>query len=98
MTDFHLATMLLGEGGWIILDDAAYPAVQSVVSFIEANRNDFEVSSGEIPNTAILRRISADERPWDHFRPFTVPQRDDWTPDPVDPPELPDDWGLLGLE
>jgi len=78
--DFYAADQLLAVGGMMVLDDAWFPAVETIVQFVRHNREDYEVSHLELANTAVLRKISNDPRNWDHFRPFPVPQRADWTP------------------
>ena len=77
--DFFMADQLLEVGGFIVVDDAAFPAIETLVQFVIHNRSDYEVSNLEIPNTAVLRKVACDKRNWDHFRPFPVPQRQDWT-------------------
>lgn len=80
LSDFFLADQVLNQGGFMVLDDAGFPAIESLVQFIIHNRSDYEVSMLEIPNTAVLRKVSADERGWEHFVPFSVSPRKNWTP------------------
>ena len=75
MADFFAADKLIPIGGFLVFDDAAFPPVETVLNFIRQNRNDYEVSILEIPNTAVLRRIDVDRREWDHFHPFEVSAR-----------------------
>ena len=79
LTDFFLADMLCRSGAFILLDDADYPAIETVVSFIAANRPDYEVWTGVAPNTALLRKTATPAPAWDFFRPYAVAQRTDWT-------------------
>ena len=78
MTDFVLSTHLCCVGGYIVLDDADYPAIEAVVNYVISNRPDFAVSHS-VSNTAVFRKIGNDERQWSDFRPFEIPNRSDWT-------------------
>ena len=79
LADFFMADQILSEDGFIVIDDARFPAIETLVQFIIHNRSDYEVSLLEIPNTAVLRKVSTDQRSWEHFAPFPVPQRKNWT-------------------
>jgi hypothetical protein len=79
MTDFVLADQLCCEGGYIVLDDAWFPAIETVVNYVKANRPDYAVAHLPIPNCSAIRKIGPDQRQWDTFKPFQVPQREDWT-------------------
>lgn len=79
MTDFVLADHLCCQGGYIVYDDAWYPAIETVVNYVIANRPDYAVAHLVVANTTVLKKIGADKRPWDSFKPFDVPQREDWT-------------------
>ncbi|GEM_PF-3743792 len=78
--DFYMADALMAVGGYIVLDDAMYAPVATVVQFVRSNRSDYEVSHLEIPNTAVLRKIAKDQRPWHHFRTFSIPKKNNWEP------------------
>ncbi len=78
--DFYLADALMAIGGYMVLDDACYAPVETVVRFVMNNRSDYEVSYLEIPNTAVFRKVGEDERPWNHFRTFSVPKKNNWEP------------------
>jgi predicted O-methyltransferase YrrM len=78
MIDFALASLLCTPGGYIVLDDAAYPAVETVVNYVTANRPDYAVAHLPVPNLSVLRKISHDEREWYAFNPFIVPNRRNW--------------------
>ncbi len=78
-TDFFMADRILKVGGFIVVDDAKFPAIDTLTQFITHNRCDYEVSRLEIPNTAVYRKVSKDQRSWDHFTPFPVPQTQNWT-------------------
>jgi hypothetical protein len=80
MTDFVLADQLCCLGGYIVLDDAWFPAIESVVNYVKANRPDYSVAHLPIPNCSVIKKIGPDERTWDSFKPFEVPQRENWTP------------------
>jgi hypothetical protein len=79
MTDFVLADRLCCVGGHIVLDDAWFPAIETVVNYLVVNRPDYAVAHLAVPNCSVLRKIPADERAWDAFKLFTVPQREEWT-------------------
>jgi hypothetical protein len=80
MTDFVLADLLCCPGGYIVYDDALYPAIETVINYVIANRPDYTVANFAVANTAVLKKIVPDNRSWDAFKPFEVPQREDWTP------------------
>ncbi|MFK8113175.1 MAG: class I SAM-dependent methyltransferase [Rubripirellula sp.] len=82
LSDFYVADKLLTIGGFIVFDDGSYPAIETVVGYIKHNRKDYEVSHLEVTNTSVIKKISLDHRRWDHFRPFHVPDRNDWTTAP----------------
>ena len=79
MTDFVLADLLCCVGGYVVLDDAYYPAIETVVNYVRANRPDYRVAHLAVPNCTVLRKVAQDARDWDSFKPFEVPQREDWT-------------------
>jgi hypothetical protein len=79
MIDFVLADQLCALGGYVILDDAYYPAIETVVNYVRTNRPDYEVAHIAVPNCTVLKKIAEDKREWDSFKPFEVPQREDWT-------------------
>ena len=81
MSDFFVADKLLNLDGYIVFDDADYPVIETVVQFIQSNRLDY-VLVEEVPNTALIKKIDQDHRAWNHFRPFPVAERRDWTPGP----------------
>jgi hypothetical protein len=85
MTDFMLADQLCSMGGYVVLDDALFPAIETVVNFVQTNRPDYAVAHLAVPNCTVLKKIANDERDWDSFKPFEVPQREDWTPATVEP-------------
>lgn len=76
--DFYMADALMPVGGYMLLDDARYAPVDTVVRFVMRNRRDYEVSHLEIPNTAVFRRIAKDQRAWNHFETFSVPTKNNW--------------------
>lgn len=80
MTDFVMADHLCCVGGFIVLDDAWFPAIETVVRYVERNRPDYAVAHLAVPNCTVLKRIGTDQRDWDDFKIFEVPQREDWTP------------------
>jgi len=87
MVDFVLADQLCCEGGHIVFDDASFPAIESVINYIMTNRPDYAVAQSELRNCAVLRKRGPDERQWDAFNPFEVPNRHDWEAKPGEPQE-----------
>ena len=79
MADFVLADQLCAVGGDVVLDDAWYPAIETVVNYVRANRPDYEVAHLAVPNCTVLRKVGEDRRDWGAFKPFEVPPREDWT-------------------
>jgi hypothetical protein len=80
MSDFILADQLCCVGGYIVLDDALFPAIETVVNYVKSNRPDYAVAHLPVPYCSVLKKISTDAREWCSFKPFPVPQRSDWTP------------------
>ena len=80
VVDFVLSDVLCKVGGYIIFDDADYPAIETALNYIEVNRPNYAFSRGVIKNTAILKKIADYHMPWDAFTPFQVAQRTGWTP------------------
>jgi predicted O-methyltransferase YrrM len=87
ITDFFLADKLCPVGGYIVFDDALYPAIETAVNFVATNRPDYEVSHLPVWNTSIARRVRREQPSWDMFKPFAVPQRTGWTAAATDLPE-----------
>ena len=83
MIDFVLADYLCAMGGYVVLDDAWYPAIETVVNYVRANRPDYAVAHLAVRNCTVLRKIGEDQRAWSSFKPFEVPQREDWTATPL---------------
>jgi predicted O-methyltransferase YrrM len=79
MTDFVLADLLCCVGGFVVLDDAWFPAIETVINYVKANRPDYAVAHLAVPNCTVLKKLAYDSRDWDAFKPFSVPQREDWT-------------------
>ena len=79
MTDFVLADKLCSEGGYIVLDDAWFPAIETVINYVKVNRPDYAVAHLAVPNCSVLKKLGPDTRAWDAFKPFDVPQRENWT-------------------
>lgn len=78
LMDFVLADHLCCEGGYIVLDDALFPAIETVVNYVKSNRTDYAVSHLIVDNTTLLQKIAQDQRGWDAFEPFEVPNRRNW--------------------
>jgi hypothetical protein len=56
-----------------------YPAVETVLNYITANRPDYAVAHLPVENCSVAQKIGRDRRKWNAFTPFTVPDRRDWT-------------------
>ncbi len=80
MTDFVLGDKLCCEGGYIMFDDALFPAIETVINYVRTNRTDYAVAHLPVPNASVLRKIAPDRREWSAFKPFRVPNRSDWNP------------------
>ncbi len=76
MIDFFYLDRATRIGGIIAIDDLRSPAVEALVSFIRENRC-YAVNT-TLRDVALCQKLGADERPWYHFRPFTIPAREDW--------------------
>jgi predicted O-methyltransferase YrrM len=72
LTDFYLFSALCVAGGYVIFDDLWMPSVQSVVSFVRANRSEFQEQTTDESNIAVFKKVGEDSREWDHFRRFEV--------------------------
>jgi predicted O-methyltransferase YrrM len=68
--DFYFASSLIEEGGFIALHDTWMRGTSYLVSYIRANRKDFEPVSGSPRNIAAFRKRGADRRGWMHFEGF----------------------------
>jgi hypothetical protein len=95
MADFMLASVLCWKGGFIVFDDAWFPAIETVLSYVEANRPGYSITHLVIDNTLVLKRIGHDQRDWSEFKPFPVPVRSDWTPLPEQQRRRRRDHGVL---
>jgi len=78
MTDFRLADLLCCNDGFIVFDDAALPAIETVINYVRCNRPDYAIAHLAVPNTTVLKKIAPDNRDWRAFKPFPVEQREDW--------------------
>jgi hypothetical protein len=91
ITDFFLADKLCAVGGFIVFDDALFPAIEAAVSYVAANRSDYEVVHLPVWNTSLARKVKRQRPSWDSFTPFAVPQRTNWTAGPNrQPRDLPE--------
>ena len=79
VADFVLADMLCRKGGFIVFDDALYPAIEAVLNYVASNRADYAIAEFPAGNVAVLQRLDGDRRNWDAFEPFDVPRRRGWT-------------------
>jgi hypothetical protein len=82
MSDFVLADLLCCLGGYIMFDDALYPATETVINYIARNRPDYAVAHRVTKNATVVCKKAPDTRHWAAFTPFDVPNRHDWTPSP----------------
>lgn len=73
LVDFYLYDQVCEVGGHIILDDMWMATVQTVVSFLETNRVNFErVPDHPRHNQAVFKKVSEDTRHWADFHPFSM--------------------------
>jgi len=80
IADFVLADLLCCPGGFIVFDDSWFPAIETAVNYIAANRPDYAVHHLPVNNLSFIQKIDTrDRRTWSAFKPFPVPQREDWT-------------------
>lgn len=79
LVDFVLADLLCPIGGYIVLDDTLYPAIESVVNFIRENRSEFAMDCSLIENTCVLQKTRESTSQWCDFEPFEVGQRRGWS-------------------
>lgn len=73
--DFHFSRRLVAPGASVVLDDTQYPAIRTVVSWIETNLADQwrRIPSPYNLTLAAFEALpAADARRWDHFVPFVV--------------------------
>lgn len=68
LLDFFYADRLARVGGLVVVDDADFEPVERALTYILANRA-YEVV-GARAGLVTLRKLQADERPWDHHVPF----------------------------
>ncbi len=73
MIDFYLLDRMTEVHGIIALHDPDGSAVETLISFIEANR-PYRVAR-PVSTLAICQKLEHDTRLWDHFVPFHVSQR-----------------------
>ena len=79
ISDFRLADLLCCDGGFIVFDDAWFPAIETAISYIRCNRPDYVVAHLAAPSTTVLKERGLDRRGWGSFLPFPVPQRSNWS-------------------
>jgi predicted O-methyltransferase YrrM len=73
LVDFYLYAPLCKIGGHIVFDDLWLSSIQTATSFIRENRTDFaEQPIAGVPNVRVFQKVSADARPWSHFRSFSM--------------------------
>lgn len=79
IADFRLADFLCCDGGFIVFDDAWFPAIETAISYIRCNRPDYALTHLAAPSMTVLQRRAPDQRDWSSFSPFPVPQRSNWS-------------------
>jgi len=84
MTDFHLSDLVCAVGGYIVFDDALFPAIETVISYLSQNRENYELSYLPQSNTAVLKKVSSRGPNWDAYNPFSVSNRINWAKRIVD--------------
>ncbi len=78
LTDFLLSDALCRVNGHILMDDYAYPAVETAINYLVSNRKDYSINVSAADNFAILAKISAEQPSWGDFTPFDVSDLTDW--------------------
>lgn len=73
--DFHYASRLIAENGYIILDDIWMDSIKSVCSWIDENLSDtfvkIDLSDHDVDNFQVYQKNDiSDKREWTHFVPF----------------------------
>ena len=72
LVDFYLYAQLCNLGGYIIFDDMWLDSVQTVVSFVRANRTDFVEMHTTEKNICVFQKKSHDSRKFDDFHKFSL--------------------------
>jgi hypothetical protein len=72
LTDSYLYASLCTNRGFVIFNDLWMPSIQSVASFVRANRTGFEEQSTGESNIAVFQKTGGDSRRLDHFQRFAV--------------------------
>ena len=83
VADFVLADLICCHGGYIVFDDALYPAIETAIGYIAANRPDYALAHLPVPNLSVLQKRARDARTWDAFTPFSVSERSGWAKNPL---------------
>lgn len=68
--DFYYAASLIEQGGFIVLHDTWMRGTSYLISYVRANRKDFEPVPQSLRNIAVFRKRGADRRDWLHFEGF----------------------------
>ena len=80
LADFMFLDRATRKAGCIVVDDAPYPAIEAIINFVAANRDNYRIVEFSDNCVVLVKSGQHDVRQWDHFRPFSVPRRSDWTP------------------
>lgn len=70
--DWHYASLLLTEGGCIVLDDIWLEATRMTASFVRTNRKEFREITVPAPNLFMFEKMGKDESDWTQFRRFSI--------------------------
>jgi hypothetical protein len=68
--DFYYTDLLLEQGGYFMLHDTWMHSTQLVISFIKANRSDYEVIHSPLRNIFIFKKSGNDKRNGMYHRGF----------------------------
>lgn len=68
--DFYYASLLIEEGGMVVLHDTWMRPTSYLIDYIRANRKDFRHVPQGLRNIAAFRKTGADRRHWMHFEGF----------------------------
>lgn len=68
--DLYYASLLLEQGGYIVLHDTWMRSTSCLVGYLASNRQDFAPVAQPLRNLAVFRKSGVDRRSWMHFEGF----------------------------
>lgn len=71
-TDFHYVSAMTTMGGFVLIPDDDRPTVLKFISYLRANRPDFEIipTSRPVRTTVVKKTAASDRRHWGDFHDF----------------------------